>query len=277
MVESDEFTEIEDPDPDNHEERQRELINEIEEARKALEEKPEKKRFGFFKKKKLVEKKAWETYDEKPKNEPEGSKGDAEAKEKEAVLFDVDAIRAEVAELAGHGIEIKQLESTLPPMKLNLDSSPQPLRTTRSFNDSINPSSPHSDGSVTHPSTADRPEFSRATSKSSAPHDKTEKPIMNGDHGDISMTVDSTAKPPSGGLASPLHLGSDHASTGNISANSHSSDWESAHRPALKPHATTPAPAAAALPLKPIDLEHNAWADEFDEFGGSGEVKMTFE
>jgi hypothetical protein len=38
-VEADEFTEIEDPDPENHEKRQRELINEIEEARKELEKK----------------------------------------------------------------------------------------------------------------------------------------------------------------------------------------------------------------------------------------------
>jgi hypothetical protein len=47
VVESDEFTEIEDPDPENHEKRQRELINEIEEARKQLEEKPTKSRFGI--------------------------------------------------------------------------------------------------------------------------------------------------------------------------------------------------------------------------------------
>jgi hypothetical protein len=32
LVESDEFVEIEDPDPENHEQRQRELISEIEEA-----------------------------------------------------------------------------------------------------------------------------------------------------------------------------------------------------------------------------------------------------
>ena len=38
-VESDEFTEIEDPDPENHQQRQRELISEIEEARKLAEEK----------------------------------------------------------------------------------------------------------------------------------------------------------------------------------------------------------------------------------------------
>ncbi|KAF2836319.1 DUF726-domain-containing protein, partial [Patellaria atrata CBS 101060] len=66
LVESDEFTEIEDPDPENHQKRQRELINEIEEARKKLEEKPEKKRFGglFKSKKQRAEKKDWEMYDE---------------------------------------------------------------------------------------------------------------------------------------------------------------------------------------------------------------------
>ncbi|KAK5242639.1 hypothetical protein LTR16_008377, partial [Cryomyces antarcticus] len=69
LVESDEFAEIEDPDPDNHDKRQRELINEIEEARKALEKKPEKRGFKalFARNKKLVEKKEWETYDERMK------------------------------------------------------------------------------------------------------------------------------------------------------------------------------------------------------------------
>jgi hypothetical protein len=43
-VESDEFAELEDPDPDNHRERQRELIREINEARKEAEQIPEKKR-----------------------------------------------------------------------------------------------------------------------------------------------------------------------------------------------------------------------------------------
>src|ERR1700712_197094 len=57
-VESDEFAEIEDPDPDNHERRQRELINEIEEARRQLDEKPEKKGFlARFSRKKAAQKK----------------------------------------------------------------------------------------------------------------------------------------------------------------------------------------------------------------------------
>ncbi len=70
LVESDEFSEIEDPDPENHTRRQRELINELEEARKEYEkqekEKEVKGKFGFFsrKKKKVVDKQAWETYQE---------------------------------------------------------------------------------------------------------------------------------------------------------------------------------------------------------------------
>ena len=45
-VESDEFSEIEDPDPENHAQRQRELIREIDEARKKAEEKPSKGKAG---------------------------------------------------------------------------------------------------------------------------------------------------------------------------------------------------------------------------------------
>ncbi|KAH8815347.1 hypothetical protein F5884DRAFT_664688, partial [Xylogone sp. PMI_703] len=101
IVESDEFTEIEDPDPDNHTERQRELINEIEGARKEYErqreEKEAKGKFGFFsrKKKSAVEKKEWETYDE-AKTQPKRKTEDAEGNNY-GVLFDVDAIRAELA------------------------------------------------------------------------------------------------------------------------------------------------------------------------------------
>ncbi|KAF2099526.1 DUF726-domain-containing protein, partial [Rhizodiscina lignyota] len=120
-VESDEFTEIEDPDPDNHEKRQRELINEIEEARKELEKKPEKRRFGIFRTKKATGKKEWETYDERTKAAL-GNKDDVSKDEEGGVLFDIDAIRTEIAELAAEGIEVKQLESTLPPMKLDMSA-----------------------------------------------------------------------------------------------------------------------------------------------------------
>ncbi|RAL63055.1 hypothetical protein DID88_004140 [Monilinia fructigena] len=124
-VESDEFTEIEDPDPENHAERQRELINEIEEARKEFEKKERegKGRFSFFgrKKKSALERKEWET---------------RWTGNNHGVLFDVDAIRAEVAggvaanSDSGERIEVKELKSTLPPIKLSLGSSSNSPRTS---------------------------------------------------------------------------------------------------------------------------------------------------
>ena len=124
-VESDEFTEIEDPDPDNHEKRQRELIRELDEARKDAEAMSGKRRFGLFKRGKLARKKGWETYDDSMRDGGEGSSsahgsgadgGDPGGN----VLFDIDAIRAE---LASEMIEVKQLESTLPPMKLDINGA----------------------------------------------------------------------------------------------------------------------------------------------------------
>lgn len=123
-VTSDEFTEIEDPDPDNHEKRQRELINEIEEARVELQAQPEKRRFGIFKRgKKRGDKKNWETYDETSKSGGAEYGGDPNGP-----LFDIEAIRREAIELAAEGIEIKQLESTMPPMKIDSAAMTPPLR-----------------------------------------------------------------------------------------------------------------------------------------------------
>ena len=123
-VTSDEFTEIEDPDPDNHDKRQRELINEIEEARAELEAKPEKRRFGIFSRnQKRAKKKNWETYDETSKAGDGERQGDPNGP-----LFDIDAIRREAIELAAEGIEIKQLESTMPPMKIDSSVLTPPLR-----------------------------------------------------------------------------------------------------------------------------------------------------
>ncbi|KAK5948469.1 hypothetical protein OHC33_010503 [Knufia fluminis] len=120
-VESDEFTEIEDPDPENHAQRQRELIAEIDEARKKAEQKPEKKRFGFFKRGKLAEKKTWETYDAKAQQHKKNASSDSNATEDNMwgegkVLFDIDAIRKE---LAGEQIEVRELDSTQPPMQIS--------------------------------------------------------------------------------------------------------------------------------------------------------------
>ncbi|GAB7364143.1 hypothetical protein MBLNU230_g4694t1 [Neophaeotheca triangularis] len=135
MVESDEFNEIEDPDPENHQKRQRELINEIEEARKKLEEKPEKKGWkGMFgrNRKAAAGKKDWETYDEKIKNAPdEERKSSEKAAANDDIMFDVEAIRKEALELALNGgdmdeikghMQIREIESTLPALKIQQEA-----------------------------------------------------------------------------------------------------------------------------------------------------------
>ena len=123
-VMSDEFSEIEDPDPDNHEVRQRQLIDEIEEARKELHEKSsnEKKGWGWFKRKKAAEKRSWEIYDERSQSAGESGLKEAED-DRNGILFDVDAIKKEVVELGAQGLEVKQLESTMPTLKLDVESS----------------------------------------------------------------------------------------------------------------------------------------------------------
>ncbi|KAM0330016.1 hypothetical protein ACHAQA_004185 [Verticillium albo-atrum] len=141
LVESDEFSEIEDPDPEDHEKRQRELINEIEEARRELEkegQQAKKSRFSIFGRKKKMEKANWEIYEDSAKA-GSASKTGEDDKDKDSpdgnnhgVLFDVDAIRAE---LAKDEMQVTELKSTLPPMKLDLNASPNPrdnLRGTKS-------------------------------------------------------------------------------------------------------------------------------------------------
>ncbi|GAB1311261.1 DUF726-domain-containing protein [Madurella fahalii] len=151
LVESDEFTEIEDPDPDNHQERQRELINEIEEARRELEKegKGSKGGFGFFRKKKSTQKAEWEVYEETSKGAKSSKTEDKEGNN-HGVLFDVDAIRDELAKEKGNNnanldeelLQVREIKSTLPPIKLDLNSSgpvispaspgrPLPARTSR--------------------------------------------------------------------------------------------------------------------------------------------------
>jgi hypothetical protein len=254
-VESDEFAEIEDPDPDNHEKRQRELINEIEEARRVLDEKnkAEKKgsKFAFWRKKK-TEKKEWETYDENVKKggvdtdavEPELDPGQLE-KRAEGVLFDIDAIRTEVKELAGQDFEIKQLESTLPPMRITMsrDATPEPtppmLRSTRSQSDAVGLTS--SFGAT--PASVSTSTF---TQNRGDDYGYKSSPNTNGhnyDDNGITMSFD---------LSTP-------------SKPTTSSEPE---RPAVKSRQTTPAPVAN------MDPYHNAWDD--DEFGQEKEIKMTF-
>ncbi|ROW10820.1 hypothetical protein VPNG_05298 [Cytospora leucostoma] len=148
LVESDDFTEIEDPDPENHTERQRELINEIEEARKELEREGnaasnntsrsrKSSTFGsFFSRRKKAQKAEWEVYEDS-KNAgangagPAGPAGPSSKMEDKdgnnyGVLFDVDAMRAELAKSgAEDALPVRELQSTLPPMKLPNPANPR--------------------------------------------------------------------------------------------------------------------------------------------------------
>ena len=136
LVESDEFTEIEDPDPDNYQERQRELISEIEEARRELEKEGKASKgggaFGFFKRKKAPEKAEWEVYED-GKGGKAGKMEDQDGNN-HGVLFDVDAIRAEIArdnrndnnnaaDIDEELLQVREIKSTLPPIKLELNPS----------------------------------------------------------------------------------------------------------------------------------------------------------
>ncbi|EMC95177.1 hypothetical protein BAUCODRAFT_42908, partial [Baudoinia panamericana UAMH 10762] len=138
VVESVEFTEIEDPDPEDHEKRQRQLLHEIEEARRELEEKPVEKNklLAFFSRKKAGQRKEWETYDERSvkvlKGEEDREETERMAQEHADVMFDVEAIQREALKLAMAGedlqeikrhISVRELQGTLPALKV---SSPGP-------------------------------------------------------------------------------------------------------------------------------------------------------
>lgn len=286
IVESDEFTEIEDPDPDNHTARQRELINEIEEARKEFEkkEKEGKGKFGWLSrgKKKVVEKKEWEMYEES-KGDPNSGRGtEDQYGNNHGVLFDIDAIRAE---LASEQMEVKELKSTLPPMKLDLGSSSSlgtsnpraSLRETKSYEPptqvslrtpELRPSpTPSPRASTTMPPTI---------SRQPSPHYYNE--AEDGD--EVQMTFDTSYHSPS---ASNGHLPLSSTSSPKFPPQADSVDRAATlQRPELKSSSTLPAGGLSGLGvggglgIGAISMEHNAWADEDEEFEHEKEIEMTF-
>lgn len=315
MVESDEFAEIEDPDPENHEQRQRELINEIEAARRELEKKnAEKEKKGVklsWWRKKKGDKKDWEVYD---KNSQQGhvpidKTADTATIAENPVMFDLDAIRKEIATLAAESadkpyngyeedaFEIKEIKSTLPPMKIEL---PAPttgtgtgpytgLRQTQSFNDSLavatSGGKANSIGALT-PGVRLPPgsQLSNGTSgtKDYDEYDEFDEPGA----GDISMTFETSFSDTPKSAPPQAHPTTEYASE--------KSTWDSPE-PAQKSTWDSPPPAASAVswesqtndapgrpPLRSantmpaVNPGYNAWADDDDEFGQEKEIKMTF-
>lgn len=272
LVESDEFTEIEDPDPENHQQRHRELINEIEEARKEFERKEReekaKGKFGFFsrKKKAVVERKEWETYEES-KGEQAVPKTEDGQGNNHGVLFDIDAIRAE---LAGEHMEVRELKSTLPPMKLDLGSPPcsprDSLRETKSYDASTMLQ-------VNRPSPAHSP---RQPSSEWIPSSGSPVPFYGVEEEQVEMTFDTTYRSPPRSAATsrnnlPLRMSPSLGPTPMSPTMPEPTDRAATlQRPDLQSSSTSP----AALP--PTDFGRNAWADDDEDFGQEKEIEMTF-
>ena len=263
-VESDEFTEIEDPDPENHEKRQRELIRELEDARKEAQQKPEKRRFGFFKRGKLAEKKGWETYDERAKESTDDFSTTAAEGPGANVLFDIEAIKKE---LESEAIEVKQLESTMPPIKLDSngaaasnDQNPNAnLRETKSYDDSI------ASRTKTGGEQESQPSVSNKKSQASNPFNKS--------YDEYSLSSQDLSGRPSSEdpkLSFEAPRGSITPSKDDPTIPVPSTPPQ---RPSLRTSVSSPASGGAAIET----LDHNAWADEDDpDFGKEQDVQLTF-
>ncbi|TPX11407.1 uncharacterized protein E0L32_007826 [Thyridium curvatum] len=251
IVESDEFTEIEDPDPDNHTERQRELINEIEEARKELEKEGKGKSggaFGFLRRKKKTEKQEWEVYEDSSKAADASGSGRTEDKlgNNHGVLFDVDAIRAELAR-EGPELEVKELQSTLPPMKLDLTPTPSPVFTPRD--------------SFRETKSAENVLPIRSSHEYRLPEERTPTKNSYPDVDDgISMTFDTSFDD------SPRPAAAASATTASRQMSEPPSSSTTTSRPEMKTAQTMP------------NVGYNPWGDdpEDDDFGKEKEISMTF-
>lgn len=260
-VESEEFTEIEEPDPENHGQRQRELINEIEEARKELEREgkaSQKSKFGLFSRRKKTDKAEWEVYEEKDGEEATRGGGTRKpATDNGGVLFDVDAIRAELAkEQMGYGnadeeLQIREIKSTLPPMKIDVSPSPTP-----------SPSSIQRPLNVRGSQSADvlppRPSYSSHVSGSRAPSGTASPSYLGG-----SASPAPRVEPPDDGIQMSFDSDDDDASK----------------RPPPPPKQDDPygRPGMRSSNTLPNMNLHDPWADPDDEdFGKEKEMTMTF-
>ncbi|KAK4952316.1 hypothetical protein LTR10_009122 [Elasticomyces elasticus] len=297
VVESEEFTEIEDPDPENHVKRQRELISEIEEARRELEGKPEKKGFKAFFSRKKARKQEWETYDAEAaaKNIHEGKtpevKEDGEGNGE--VMFDVEAIRKEALKLAMEGgdleeikrdLQVKELASTMPALKI---TSPVVKQNGFHGNGEGRETALHKSKSLD----GSRP--GAAVNGLANGHAKaattTTSPYGHDHDDDITMSFESPTRPrldASSRHASFIMTG-DHNTTSSRHDSPPSLSWESPkvssqlERPGLRSANTTPAPVHSPGRLSPdrrppADQDRNPWAEE-EDFGREKEVEMSFE
>jgi hypothetical protein len=265
LVENDEFTEIEDPDPENHQERQRELINEIEEARKGIEKESKGSKFSFFSRKKKAERQEWEVYEDKQAKAGAQKPEDATTGNGHGVLFDVEAIRAE---LAKEQLQVRELESTLPPMKLDLKA-----------NSSLSPTSP----SMRTPRDALRETHSADAVIQRSSYDShrlsQEKTPTLPKTQEFLPTYRSTPSPTEDGVTMTFDTSFEHHDKpGEYMQNSPSPAPPPAPAPPPKDTQPTPArPEMKSSQTVPNISLSEPWGDPDDEdFGQEKEIQMTF-
>ena len=157
------------------------------------------------------------------------------------MLFDVDAIRAE---LASEMIEVKQLESTLPPMKLDLSEAPikSPISTEKA-------------APILRPTL-------RSTS-SCGPY---------APRGEDDLTTFSNFRKSFGGSSSKKGTSELKPKADEVPQSY--SGLTNVVTPKSELKSTSPLPSTAP-PVR--DADHNAWLDEDEEFGVEKEVTMSFE
>ncbi|KAI1371694.1 DUF726-domain-containing protein [Hypoxylon crocopeplum] len=246
LVESDEFGEIEDPDPDRYRERQRELINEIEEARKELEKEESTKKggWGIFGRKKKGARQEWEVYEDSSKGQEASAKTEDKEGNNHGVLFDVDAIRAELAK-EEEELQVRELKSTLPPMKL--DMSPPPA--------SSNP---------------------RDTLRETKSHEG----VLRGSSSEyrLSQEPTPTTLPSSSSRSLGLGYGAPAPVDDDIQM-TFDTAYAERHRPPSPPPKDLPFPPRPEIKTAqttPNLALADPWADDDDDFGKEKEISMTF-
>ncbi|KAL7271657.1 hypothetical protein RUND412_005561 [Rhizina undulata] len=271
IVLSDEFSEIEDPDPDQHRERQRELISELDEARKELEKEPKKRKFGFFgRNKDIAKKKQWETYEEVKKSSDSSSaaNGTNDTTPKDDVLFDIDAIRAELAK-DDRDAQVKEVTANLPQLKngansLNVPNSPYSnLRHVKSYDD-YSQSSAHASG--TYGSVPSLQQSQSHTTRNENGYGYANF-NDNNKHRYDSDSEDEFGNRRRRGMDEEIHMTFDSYET---------REWDTDKGKGTDTGTGT-GTGRQSVAVPDENLGRNVWLDEYeDEFGEEGEMTMTF-
>ena len=184
------------------------------------------------------------------------------------VLFDIDAIRKE---LESEMIEVRQLESTLPPMQLDLNGntaqqSPHShMRHTKSSDASMGTETRTVTEVLERSPSPPLPEELASLKLPPRPSEiDDDNPYPDQDQ-NVSMTFDHDCGSPREPRSTPQAM----------DTFSRDRTPSPPHRPKLKTSMTMP--TSMSTNFGAMNLEHNAWADDDEDFPKEKEMRMTFE